>query len=669
MRLLSLSTVSFAALAAVAGATLAASDAAAQTALEGIVVQGASLDAWPAGAGGPGTEGLPIEAVGSSVSVVTAADIERQQIRTAADALRSLPGVSISQQGTAGNVTVARIRGGESRHTLVLIDGVEVNSGTDGFFDFSNLDAADIERIEVLRGPQSGLYGSSALGGVISITTKSGEGPLRLRVQAEGGTQKSGGVTAQLSGGNKTAWGSVVVHGDTTDGFNISPIGSENDGTRIKSFAARGGVALSDSFKIEGTLRQQNTRAGYDEGFAQIYKGFYAPADAPYISDVRLRVGSLQATLDTFGKTWTHNFYLQGTDTVRDDFTPGAFTSFAETTSTNTKFGYKSTLLLQTSPASPFRHFVTGMVERRTETFEQPAFSSNEYSRDRNSFVGEVRGEYFRSLYLSGTVRRDQNSDTDDYTTWHAAASYNVPGGMFRLHASAGSGVKYPSFGDLYGFFSGFTPNPNLRPEESVGWDAGVETTLLKGRVVVDTTYFHSDLTNEISISCPPPTFNCSAFNMSGPSMREGLEVAARYRVTPDLTLGAAYTYLRAREYTGIEEVRRPPHSGRFDANYAFMQGRGNLNFAAIYNGRMTDIVTDAGFNSLYTTLDSYWLLRLAASYKLQPGIEVFGRVENILDDKYQEVFGYVASPGLGVFGGIKLTFGGPDGLAFAAAN
>lgn len=605
-------------------------------------------------------DGIPIDQVGSSVTVVTGEQLERQQIRHAVDALRSLPGVSITQQGTAGNLTVVRIRGAESRHTLVMIDGVEVNSGTDGLFDFSNLGAQDIERIEVLRGPQSGLYGNGALGGVISITTKSGRGPLALRVRTEAGTQGTSSATAQLSGGNDKMWGSVVVHGFDTDGFNVSTSGNEKDDTRIRSFAARGGIVLSNNFKIEGTLREHNTLAGYDQGFAGSYKGFFAPADAPFYGDARLRVGSLQATLDTFNKKWTHNFYIQGAETLRDDFAP----ALSETTSVNYKFGYRSTLLLESSASSPVRHFITGLVERRTETFEQPNFSATEFSRERDSVVGEVRGEYFKSLFVTGTVRHDQNTTVDDFTTWHLDASYIARGTPFRLHGSVGNGVKYPSFGDLYGFFAGYAPNPNLKPELSTGYDFGIETTFLAGRALVDVTYFSADLTNEIFVTCPAPTFICVPNNRLGDSTRRGIEVSGRYLVTSQLTLGAAYTYLDAREDAGNREIRRPPHSGRAEANYTFVNGRGNLNVAAIYTGSTLDTVTSVNtFADGFTLLDSYWLLNVAASWKLQPGVEVFGRVQNALDKHYQDALGYNATPGAAAFAGVRLTFGGEEGL------
>jgi vitamin B12 transporter len=136
------------------------------------------------------------------------------------------------------------------------------------------------------------------------------------------------------------------------------------------------------------------------------------------------------------------------------------------------------------------------------------------------------------------------------------------------------------------------------------------------------------------------------------------VEVAARYLMVPGLTLGASYTYLDATEDSGRQEIRRPPHSGRIDLNYAFDQGRANLNVAAIYNGTMTDTAFEAGppFGSQIVTLDDYWLVTAAASYRLRPGVEIYGRVENLLDQGFQEVFGY-NSPGIAAYAGMRFTF------------
>lgn len=645
-------------------------------ALPGLNVQGATLakpSATPQAAAATDTpvtpiastdasDGIALEKIGASVSVVTRSDIERQQIRNASDALRSLPGVSVSQSGTSGNLTVVRIRGAESRHTLVVIDGVEMNASTDGAFDFSNLAADDIQQIEVLRGAHSGLYGNGALGGVINITTLSGKGPAKLRVQAEGGTNSTGRISAQLSGGNTNAWGSIAATGFRTNGFNISPEGNENDDTRIGSFAAKGGVALSQNFRVEANYREQNTRAGYDNGsdFFYFYGGFLAVKDAPYISEARARSGGLTATLDTFNKAWTHSLFVQGTDTARNDFTKRT----TETLGTNSKIGYRSTLLLEDSKAAPVRHYVTALIEQRTETFEQPSFAAKEYVRHRNSIAGEIRGEYFRSLFVGVTLRHDDNDDTRNFTTWNVNASYLVPGGVFRAHSSAGIGVKYPSFTDLYGFFDGYTPNPNLKPEESRSYDIGLETKLFGGQTVIDVTYFNADLTNEITTGGSFPTY--FPINLAESSTRRGIEVAGRTIVTSQITLGASYTYLLAHEVrngVSVEEVRRPRHQGRLDANYVTSDKRGNVNVAAIYNGNMKDIVTDTTYIDTYTTLPSYWNVRLAAGYKVQPGVELFGRVENLLNQRWQEVYGYNATSGATAFAGVKLTFGGKDGI------
>ena len=665
---------------AITACLLAAGSAVAQeaTLLPGITVQGATLAVRPSrppAAPAPSSEaaatpdvdtvdGIPVDQVGSAVSVVTRADLDRQQIRHAADALRSLPGVSVSQQGTPGNVTNIRIRGGESKHTLVLIDGVEVNSPTDGAFDFSNIGAEDIERIEVLRGPQSGLYGGGAIGGVISITTRSGRGPLTASVKGELGTQGGAAVTGQISGGNDNVWGALVAHGFRTDGYNISFDGSEDDGSRIKSFALRGGMRLFPNFTIEGTLREHNNRSEYDNGNfpAGDHNGLFVINDAPFFGDTRLRVGNLNATWETLNKTWIHKFQVGGAETVREDYDPG----HRKTIATNSKYGYTSTMRFDGPAGTPMRHFLTGMAEQRSESFEQPTVGPTRYSIDRTSFAGELRGEYFSALFLTGTVRHDQNERFDDFTTWRGAASLKVPGSIFRLHASIGTGVKYPNFGDLFGIFGAFQANPDLQPEQSKGYDFGVETSLLGGKVVIDVTRFNSDLTNEITTTfAPVPPFTATPVNRLTESTRAGIEVAARYQVTRQLALGGAYTFLDARDDTGREEIRRPRHAGRFDLTYGFLEGRGTINVAAIYNGAMQDIVFPLGFPDPRDriTLTDYWLVNLAASYKVQPGVEVFGRVENLLDQRYQEVFGYNATGGAIAFAGIKLTLGGPDGL------
>ena len=170
-------------------------------------------------------EAIPADTVGSAVTVVTGEELRAQQVRTAVDALRSLPGVAVSRSGGIGNFTQVRIRGAEGNHTLVLVDGIEANNIADGEFDFSNLSAEDIERIEVIRGPMSGLYGSNAVGGVINIITRRGKGPLTVTVRSEGGSFGTRDMAVRAAGGNDNAHLAVSYHWRDTDGFNISPSG------------------------------------------------------------------------------------------------------------------------------------------------------------------------------------------------------------------------------------------------------------------------------------------------------------------------------------------------------------------------------------------------------------------------------------------------------------
>jgi vitamin B12 transporter len=194
-----------------------------------------------------------------------------------------------------------------------------------------------------------------------------------------------------------------------------------------------------------------------------------------------------------------------------------------------------------------------------------------------------------------------------------------------------------------------------------------VETTILSDRASVDVTYFDTELTNEIDFRQIAPN-TLEPFNREGESTRRGIEVAARYLVGNGLTLGAAYTYLYAREDDGAEEIRRPPHSGRLDVNYAFDGGRGNVNVAAIYNGAMEDIASLDTITPPFServVLDSYWLVNVAASYEVSPGVALYGRIQNALDQDYQQVFGFETA-GIAAYAGLRFTYEERASLAWA---
>ncbi len=625
--------------------------------------------------GTPGqTAGVGTDAIGTAVSVVTASDIEAAQQRAGADVLRGLPGVSISQQGGAGSVAVARIRGAESNHTLVLVDGVEVNSRIDGFFDFANLATDDIEQIEVLRGPQSGLYGSGALGGVINIVTKSGKGPARFIAEAEGGSFNTRAGRVGVSGGTDTAWGSFMVSSRHADGFNIAPQGVERDGSDLKTLSFKGGISPTRNFTVSGSFRASRLDSAYDN-YDSIYGadglpviGDVTAVDAPNRSENEMWSGRIAADLSLFDDAWTQQVFATRSNR---DFYDVSFPSWLPGASENRliddalTYGYKSTIRIGPKHDGAVRHFLTGLVERREESFDQPTSADFHAERGRTSFVGEVRGEYFNTLYLGGSLRRDLNETFDDVTDWRIDGSLKVPMTPFRLHTSYGTGTKLPSFAELYGTFSRYTPNPDLKPERSKGWDVGVETTLLGGRGVVDVTYFNTDLTNEITEDFSQFPL-ISSINLDGRSKRQGIEVSGRFKLVAGITLGASYTWLDAVDDKGLQELRRPEHQARFDVDWRSEDARARLNLATIYNGTMPDFASAVvGYGSgpfgsfpIYLNdtrmLDEYWLVRLSGSYELKPGLEAFARVENLLDANYQEVFGY-QSAGIAAYAGLRL--------------
>jgi vitamin B12 transporter len=620
-----------------------------------------------------GVTGIPADKLGTSVSVVTGAELKARQVRTAADALRSLPGVSVSQQGGTQNQTVVRLRGAESNHTLVLIDGVEVNSpGTDGFFDFANLLVDDIAQIEVLRGPQSGLYSSGALGGVINIITNRGKGPLTFRARAEGGSFDTRDGMVGLSGGTDRAHASITLSGRRTNGFDISDDGTEDDGGEFRNLSFTGGVLVFDHLKIDASLRSSR-REGDRDGTNGVRDGFSVASEEASTFASDLWLGRLEATLDTFDGDWIHKVFINGSEQDIRDLDRGIFSPptglASRQVASVTKYGYLSTYKLE-SDAAPVRHFITGLVEHTREDFEQPLLTNEAFERTRDSIAGEIRGEYFNALTLTGNVRHDNNEGFEDATTWRAAGSLQPAGSPFRLHASVGTGIKYPSFSEQFGVFTGFVANPNLTPETSLGWDAGVEVTFLGGKGVIDVTYFNTNLENEIDFNFVPPVGACGGvafcfipFNRTGESQRDGIEVSGRLIIVDGLSVGAAYTYLDARESDGAEEVRRAPHSGRADLNYVFASGKGNFNLAAVYNGRMLDLAfSPITFTSQRLALDEYWLVTAAASYEVAPGVELFGRVENLLDQDYEEVFGYNPA-GVAAYAGVRFTYEEPSTL------
>lgn len=623
----------------------------------------------------PSSGAAPVttETIGTAVTVVTGAQLKAQQVRTGVDALRSLPGVSVSRTGSIGGISQVRIRGAEGNHTLVLIDGIEANDTTNGEYDFSDLSVEDIERIEVIRGAQSSLYGAGAVGGVINIVTRGGKGPLKITAMGEGGAYNTREAAASVSGGNDGFWGKVSISKRETDGFNIAPKGSEEDGASLATFSAKAGARIVEGLNLDVVLRH-TSKDGERDTEGAVLGQLQEQTDDPTVFDSSAWMQGATLTWDTFDGQLNQVLRATHNITHRTDTSPTTlFTT--DTTGERFDYSYTGTVHLVTPGAPGFKHTLTALIENTEERFtpnsrsDDPFFPFQDDGKARvrgaDSIAGEWRGDLYERLFLTAGVRYDNNDTFDDFTTWRTTASLDLRELSLRPHASAGTGVKAPTMFEQFGTIPlFFTPNANLKPEESKGWDAGVEMRLMGGLASVDVTYFNSEISNEIDGFAPGPNFTFTAVNRDGTAKHQGVEVAASVQLMPGLALSGSYTFLDAQAADGQDEIRRPDHAARADLTYTFDQGRGTLNVSAIYNGEMDDIARRVtgfsfGFPILVperTSLDSYWLVNVAASYKLKPGLELFGRVENAFNEQYQEVYGFQTA-GAAAYAGLRFTF------------
>lgn len=605
----------------------------------------------------------PIEAskTGSSVTAMTGDEIRASGFPQLSDVMRTFPGIAVNQSGSRGSLTQFRVRGSEANHLLVMIDGVAANALSDGGYDFADIALDDIERVELLRGPQSGLYGANALSGVLTIVTKSGRGLTKPEFNArfEGGTQRSGEFAATARGAAGPIYAAVTANAATTNGFNIARDGSETDGAKRYTVTAKGGVDLTPYFNVEGFIRHARRKADNDPQDPNFLNTGLVE-DAPgYGTTFAETLARIEGTLKLFDDRWIQSAKWTGArqdTTGMENFLPAS-----ASLGTAQTLAYRSTLLLDSAVAGGEKHRLTGFVENRREqfSFDSSFLFGADLEAARNGYTRTstgVGGEYVLDLLATGTtvsaaVRQDFNEPFKDELTWRYSLSQKIAPIGGRLHASVGRGVTNPSFLEQFGFIiSSFVPNANLVPESSIGWDAGWEQTFWNGRAVVDVTYFNARLENEI-VLVSLPSFKSSVANLAGSSTRQGIETTAKIRPTDWLTLSATYTYTDARDDKGVQEIRRPMHAAAGSATVSFLDNRARATFNVVYNGKMPDTIFT--FPSTTTTLNAYTLVGGIVSYDTTPWSTVYVRAENVFNQRYEEVYSY-RSPGAGVYAGLK---------------
>lgn len=599
------------------------------------------------------------ETVGSALTVITAADLATRQTEYVSDVLRDVPGLSVSTPGPRGSLAAVRIRGAESNHTLVVIDGVKMNDpASTGTFRFEDLRAADIERIEILRGPQATLYGSNTIGGVINITTRRGRGAPELRIGAAGGSFGTGEGAVSIGGGDARWDAYLGLSGVRTGGTNVAPRGGEDDGYWQGLLNANVGLRPVENLEIRGTLRWLEARNEYDGYGPDTREGFLIPTD-DNLADRRSSLsGRLQGKLALFEGRWEHILGLSALST-RSDQLAGKTSTF-RFDADRTILDYQSNLFFDTPSLLGAEHGLTFIAEWQRDDGES-SFAAFE-ATDNLGLVGDYRVTLLDRLTLSAGLRYDANEKFEDFVSPRLGVAFAIPESGTRLRASWGRGIQNPSLTELYGFFANFRGNPDLEPEQSTGWDVGVEQSLLGGRLALSLGYFRNEIDEFIGSAFDPGTGTFRPVNLPGEVDTQGIETALAARILDDLEVRAAYTYLDTDGVDGRRLVRRSPHVASLGLTWRFApdaegKRRGTLDLAARYNGSQRDDVFTPLFARSQRTLDDFWLVQASAAYDIVPGVTLFGRVENLLDETYEEAFGY-RGQGLGLFVGLKSRFG-----------
>ena len=584
---------------------------------------------------------IRIDDVGSSVHV-----LGREEIlgRGLASVLREVPGLAVSQQGSEGAIAQVRVRGAEANQVLVLINGVEANDPAQGSeFDFSQVATLDIERIEIVRGPQSALWGSDAMAGVIHIITRQDGDTTGVTVNAEAGsfdTQRAF-VSAQHAGNRHQ----VKFTADylESNGTNIARDGDEDDGLDNLTLGLSGRLDLGDTVTASYTLRHTDRSTDFD-GTDFFTTGL--PTDADYRTESMLFYGGVTVSHDISGAL-SHSISLGRTDTENVTFAgnPAGDVSNGERDAIRYQFNVIGTA-----------HRLSVLLEDESETWEQRGVASffGDPNQDRETGTRSVAGEYrfdVDNLHLSASARRDNNDDFDDATSWRLTANTALAG--TTLFASIGESVKNPTFVERFGFFTNFIGNPNLAPEESLQWEVGARRAFLDDALTASFTWFDATLENEINgFSFDAATGGFTSVNVAGESERSGAEVSLGYAASDALSFAMSYSYLDATQPNAagdlVDEVRRPRHSGSVSVRRTW--DAASLSLAVQHSGEQEDdyFPPFPPFQER-VVLDSYTLVSLAGEVRLRDGVHLTGRIENALDETYEQVFGY-RSPGAATY-------------------
>jgi vitamin B12 transporter len=602
----------------------------------------------------------PLSKVGNSVTLLSADDVRDSQKTVLSDLLASTPGVTVTRNGGLGGTTFLRIRGAETDQTVVLFDGVKLNdpSSPGGGYDFANLATNDFARIEVLRGPQSTLWGSQAIGGVVNIITPEPKGPLSGAVSAEGGQLGTGMARARLeAGGEHLSWrlGGNYLTSSGVSAFDRNLGGAEADGFRNLGFNARATYKFNEVVSAEVRSIWSKSRFDFD-GYAPPLYNFGDTNDYGNVEELVTYAG---INVNALQGRWKNRLGYSYTNTDRRDFNPDfAVRETFNALGRNRRVEFQSTLQFSQAYQAVF-----GLESERSNfrtaspsDFDPTPVPLAAATRI-NSVYGELQATPIAPLSLTVGVRHDDHATFGGHSSPRAALAWSLSDSTI-LRTSYGEGFKAPT---LYQLFSPYG-NLQLRPEEARGWDAGVEQKFAAGRIDVTATYFHRNTRNMVDfVDCfgnADPRCGAQPFGFYDNVQRtsaKGVELSAVARAGERTRLSLNYTRTDANNDSagsanyGLELARRARDTLNAGIEYRWPSAL-TTSVSAQYVGRTFNDAANT------TVLSSYTLLDVRASYAWSKTLNLYARVENALDKQYETTGGY-GNVGRSFSAGIRTNF------------
>ena len=582
----------------------------------------------------------PVSQLPDSVTIISREQMVQQKARTVFETLRSVPGLTIRKSGGIGRLTNVTIRGSSPKQVLVMIDGVQVNSSTTGSFDFANLTTDNLESIEVVRGPQSTLYGSDAMGGVINIITKKGKGKPGFSIRSEFGTpERTFNESISSSGSVEDFNYSVDVARTDSDGR------GSNDDYDKTNVSARFGYKINEKSNFDTSLRYNDSKVGIDDG--------------PFRNDPNRTSKNEDFVLNSiFNQTlitnwWSHKlkFSFADADLIsKDKANPGASDPFG-----TSRFRLDTQIY-----TGNWQHTLN---YKDIDTFVV-GFEFEEQKADNRTFDETIinRGWYFQNqlklwdrLFFNAGVRIDDNNTFGKDTNPKFSIAYQLKETGTKFKANYGKGFRGPTLNEL--FFPNFGV-PTLQPEESESYDIGIEQYLLEDKVFFGVTYFNNRFSNLIQ-AVDTGGFVFRAQNI-GKVKTEGIEAEALIRPFRGLTLRGTFTKTSTRDEQKKELIRQPREQGSININYRFLD-KFNLNIDDTIVGKSREGRNGGGISipgrpGIRRTNSGFSKLDVAFTYDYSKHFQFYSRIENILNKKYDEILGFQA-PGARFFFGAKLSF------------